>query len=394
MKHCVTCLATCCLLGTGALAQGLGGPSSVQADLEPGDGLTDPQYRSDFPNNIAPGYFAWKERLAKDHGFRFNLDYLALGQSSNADIGTGNASGGIARLYGNWQATENGSLTFKIENRHAYGSVAPQNFGFDGGALSITGTAFNDNGTMLTNLFWTQRAADASWTFQIGQIDVTDFVDVYGLVSPYAAFQNLAFNTNPTINAPNPGLAIAGGVQLGSNFYATASLADANADPASPDLGVFSDGDLFKSVEVGYTSGFDRVYFDNIHMTFWHSDEASDGSRAEDYGAAFSGAWFINNTWMPFLRAGRSKGTAALYEKSVSAGVGYFARNTDLAGIGLNWAEADGISGSQKTIEAFYRFSISPGLQITPSIQFIDNPLLNSGQSSITLFGLRARVIF
>ncbi len=93
---------------------------------------------------------------------------------------------------------------------------------------------------------------------------------------------------------------------------------------------------------------------------------------------------------MPFLRAGMSKGTAALYEKSVSAGVGYFARNTDLAGIGLNWAEANGISGSQKTIEAFYRFSISPGLQITPSIQYIDDPLLDSSQSSITLFGLRA----
>ena len=376
------------------MAQGLGGPSSVQADLEPGDGLTDPQYRFDFPNNIAPGYFAWKDRLAEEHNFRFNMDYLALGQSSNADIGEGKASGGIFRLYGNWQATQNGSLTFKIENRHAYGSVAPQFFGFDSGALSITGTAFNDSGTLLTNLFWTQRAADKSWTFQIGQIDVTDFVDVYGLVSPYTAFQNLAFNTNPTINAPNPGLAIAGGFQLGSNFYATASLADANADPSSPDLDVFSDGDLFKSVEIGYTSGFDRVYFDNVHMTLWHSDAADDGSRTEDYGAAFSGAWFVNNNWMPFLRAGMSKGTAALYENSVSAGLGYFARNTDLAGIGLNWAEADGIAGSQRTVEAFYRFSLSSGLQITPSIQFIDNPLLNPGQSNITLLGLRARIVF
>lgn len=394
MKRWITCVALCCSLGTAASAQGLGGPSSVQADLEPGDGLTDPQFRSDFPENLAPGYFAWKERLATDYGFRFNIDYLALGQSSNADIGSGDAGGGIARFYGSWQATETGSLTFKIENRHAYGAVAPQFFGFDGGALSITGTAFNDSGTLLTNLFWTQRAADNSWTFQIGQIDVTDFVDLYGLVSPYTAFQNLAFNTNPTINAPNPGLAIAGGVQLGTNVYATASLADANADPSSPDFDVFSDGELFKSVEIGYTSGFDRTYFDNVHVTLWHSDAADDGSRAKDYGAAFSAAWFINNTWMPFLRAGTSKGTAALYESSVSAGLGYYARNADLAGIGLNWAQANGISGNQKTVEAFYRFSLSPSLQITPSIQFIDNPLLDASQSSITLVGLRARVVF
>ncbi|WP_425046488.1 carbohydrate porin [Primorskyibacter sp. S87] len=355
--------------------------------------MTDPQMRSDFPRNVAPRWFAWKDGLA-ENGFRFNLDYFSLGQWSNSNLGEGQAGGGIARLYGSWQATELGSLTFKIENRHAYGAVAPQFFGLDGGALSITGTAFNDNGTMLTNLFWTQRAHSGSWTFQVGQIDVTDFLDVYGLVSPYTGFQNLAFNTNPTINAPNQGLGIAGGAKLGQNFYAVASVADANADPTSPNFDVFSHGNLFKSLEFGYTSGFDRLYFDNIHLTFWHADAADDGSRAEDYGATFSAAWFIDNEWMPFVRAGKSKGTAALYESSVSVGLGYYGRSTDLAGIGLNWAEANGIPGSQRTLEAFYRFSISQGLQITPSIQFIDNPLLNPGQSSITLLGLRARVVF
>lgn len=196
--------------GFAGAQDGLSGPSSVAADLEPGDGLTDPQFRSDFPRNIAPGWFAWKDSLA-EKGFKFNLDYLSLGQWSTSDLGAGDAGGGIARFYGTWQATDHGSLTFKLEDRHAYGSVAPQFLGLDGGALSITGTAFNGNGTMLTNLFWTQRAQDGSWTLQFGQIDVTDFLDLYGAVSPYTSFQNLAFNTNPTINAPNPGLGIAGG---------------------------------------------------------------------------------------------------------------------------------------------------------------------------------------
>lgn len=381
------------LLAVPAIAQGLGGPSSVQGDLEPGDGLTDPQFRSDFPRNIAPGWFSWKDKLA-ERNFRFNLDYLALGQSSNADLGAGEAASGIFRFYGNWKATENGSLTFKVEDRHAYTDVAPQFLGLDGGALSITGTAFNDNGAMLTNLFWTQKAADGSWTLQFGQIDVTDFLDIYGAVSPYSAFQNLAFNTNPTINAPNPGLGIAGGLRLGSNFYAIGSLADANADPTSPDLGVFSDGNLFKSLEIGYTSGLDRIYFDNVHLTLWHADASDDGSRPEDYGVSFSAAWFIDNKWMPFLRAGASKGTAALYDRSISTGIAYYGRNTDAAGLGLNWAEANGIDGGQFTAEAFYRFSISPGLHITPSIQYISNPFLNPGQSDMVLVGLRTRIVF
>ncbi|KIC47241.1 porin [Ruegeria sp. ANG-S4] len=376
-----------------ASAQGLSGPSSVEADLEPGDGLTDPQYRSNFPRDIAPGWFNWKDKLA-DGGFRFNVDYLALGQTTTADVGTGEAAGGIARFYGNWQATERGSLTFKIEQRHSYTGVAPQFLGLDGGALSITGTAFNDTGLLLTNLFWTQRADDGAWTLQIGQIDVTDFIDIYGLVSPYSGFQNLAFNTNPTINAPNPGPGIAGGLRLSKNLYAVASVADANADPSDPNLEVFSDGDLFKSLEIGCTSGFDRIYFDNIHLTLWHADAANDGTRPEDYGGAFSAAWFVNNKWMPFVRAGAAKGTAALYKRSLSAGMGYYGRNTDLAGLGLNWAEARGIDGTQFTVEAFYRFSVSPGLQITPSIQFISNPLLNQDQNSITLLGLRTRIVF
>lgn len=386
-------LAAGTIAGPALSQQGLSGPSSTEADLTAGDGLTDPQFRSTFPRDIAPGWFGWKDGLA-EQGLTFNFDYLALGQSSTSDLGAGDASGGIARFYGNWKATENGSLTFKIEDRYAYGDVAPQFLGLDGGAVSITGTAFNDSGTLLTNLFWTQRAPDGAWTLQFGQIDVTDFVDIYGLVSPYTSFQNLSFNTNPTINAPNPGLGIAGGTKLGSNFYLVGSLADADADPSDPNLDVFSDGNLFKSLEIGYTSSFDRIYFDNIHLTIWESDASEDGSRPKDKGIAFSAAWLLENKWMPFFRAGVSDGTAALFEKSVSAGVGMYLRNTDLAGVGVNWAEANGIDGNQKTLEAFYRFSISPNLQITPSIQYIDNPLLNSDEDSFVLFGLRARIVF
>ncbi len=392
-KRFLAALIPLLLPGTVVAQEGLSGPSSVAAELTPGDGLTDPHPRTDFPRNVLPGYFGWKDRMA-ENGFRFNLDYLALGQWSDSDLGESESGGGILRFYGSWQATDNGSLTFKIENRQAYGDVAPQFYGFNSGALAITGTAFNDNGAMLTNLFWTQRDPEGRWTIQIGQIDVTDFVDVYGLVSPYTAFQNLAFNTNPTINAPNPGLGIAAGAMLGENFYVVGAIADANGDPTEPSFDVFETGETFKSIEIGYASGADRLYFDNVHLTFWQSDESEDGSRAEDKGATFSASWFIDNTWMPFLRAGVSDGTAALYNRSLSTGLGWYRRNQDLAAIGLNWAEAKGFDDQQFTAEAFYRFNISPDFQITPSIQFIENPLLNPGSDNLTIVGLRARIVF
>ncbi len=109
---------------------------------------------------------------------------------------------------------------------------------------------------------------------------------------------------------------------------------------------------------------------------------------------ALSAAWFFDNTWMTFLRAGVSDGTAAIYNRSLSAGIGWYRRNTDLAGISLNWAEARGFEDTQFTAEAFYRFSISPGLQITPSVQYIANPLLSSDKNGFTIAGLRGRIVF
>ncbi|WP_160116512.1 hypothetical protein [Ruegeria sp. AU67] len=44
-------------------------------------------------------------------------------------------------------------------------------------------------------------------------------------------------------------------------------------------------------------------------------------------------------------------------------------------------------------LEAFYRFSISPGPQTTPSFQFIEDQMLNLAQSSVSLIDLRARIV-
>lgn len=375
-------------------AEVLGGPSSVRSDLLLSYAPPDPNYRFDFPRNLVPGYFDWKDRL-EARGIKFNFEYLSLGQSTNAAFGPGKAVGGLARLYGTWQATSNGSLTFKVENRRSYTSVSPQGLGEASGALSVTGTVFSDAGTILTNLFWTHTAKDKRWAVRFGLIDVTDYLDSYGLVSPYAAFQNAAFSTSPTIAAPSQGLGVAGAAQLGDNFLVFGSVADANADPTtSPDFDVVVDGDLFKSLDLVYTTDVGLAFYNNAHVTIWHSDAASDGSRAEDYGATVSLSAILQNGFYPFFRAGRSRGTAALYDRSISTGLGYFASNGDLAAVGFDWSGARDIEGTQFTAEAFYRFSLSPGLELTPSIQFIKNPLLDPSGDGITLISLRGRFVF
>ena len=379
-----------------------GGPNSVGEALRPGgDGVTDPQYRYDGIQRTFSGWFEFKERLSRDLGLSIGFDYQALSQTVNESLGQKNARSGIFRGYGNWtligQGTKNpGSLVFKGETRHRLGSeIAPQFLGLEAGALSITGTLFGDYEERwgLTNLYWQQKLAEGRIGFAVGQLDVTDWLDPYALMNPLTAFQNLSFSTNPTIAAPNQGLGLVVGALLTDNIYVTGSVVDANGDPTSPSFKVFSEKETFKHVEVGLTSGPDRLYFDNIHLTYWQVDEREDAGVPKENGIAVSAAWTFNNQWVPFLRAGWSDGEAALLSQNVSAGVGYLRRNRDLMGIGLSWGKpAASELDEQFTAEAFYRLQFSENFAITGDIQHILDPALNPGEKSITVLGLRGRL--
>jgi porin len=380
-----------------------GGPSSVGGTLKEDDEVRKPLFRLEGVDRALQPWFDWKGGLDKDYGLSFGLDYSALGQIASASLGKDNAAGGIFRFFGNWtvlgrESGNTGSIVFKVENRHRLGTeVAPQNLGFEAGYLGITGTAFSDYGWGLTNLYWKQRFNQGRISFVAGAVDVTDYVDVYGLINPWTSFQNLVFLTDPTIPAPNQGLGVAFGAMATDHIYVVGGLADANGDPTEPGDWFdtfFNDHEYFYHFEVGWTTSQDRIYLDNIHLTGWYADEREDAQVEDGWGLAFSAAKFINDTWMPFLRAGYSDGGGALLEASVSAGVGYyFEESKDLIGFGLNWGRPPG-SGldDQYTAELFYRFQLTQNLAITPDVQLIINPALNTEENAIWVFGLRARL--
>jgi porin len=380
-----------------------GGPSSVGGTLKEDDEVRKPLFRLEGVDRALQPWFDWKGGLDKDYGLSFGLDYSALGQIASASLGKDNAAGGIFRFFGNWtvlgrESGNTGSIVFKVENRHRLGTeVAPQNLGFEAGYLGITGTAFSDYGWGLTNLYWKQRFNQGRISFVAGAVDVTDYVDVYGLINPWTSFQNLVFLTDPTIPAPNQGLGVAFGAMATDHIYVVGGLADANGDPTEPGDWFdtfFNDHEYFYHFEVGWTTSQDRIYLDNIHLTGWYADEREDAQVEDGWGLAFSAAKFINDTWMPFLRAGYSDGGGALLEASVSAGVGYyFEESKDLIGFGLNWGRPpDSGLDNQYTAEIFYRLQLAQNLAITPDVQLIFNPVLNPDEDMLWVFGLRARL--
>ena len=382
----------------------LEGPSSVGGQLD-----KDRKAKGAFYPlpRLSERYFRFKNRVEEEYGFSFGFDYNALFQAASDSLREDKAAGGVFRAYGQWtlvgKDSENtGTLIYKVENRHRLGTdIAPRGLGSEIGYAGLTAVTFSSIGWALMNLYWSQHLLNNRLAFVGGIVDVTDYVDVYGLVNPWTDFNNYAFTTNPTIPAPDQGLGAAMRVMPMGNFYIVAGIADANGDPT--DIGdsvnsFFSESEFFTHIEIGWISSWERRFSDNIHLTAWHADERQQAQVPNGWGVAFSFSRLFADTWEPFFRAGYSEDGGALWDRSVSAGFGYYpGKKGDVLGVGLNWSRPDedvfgpGLDG-QYTAEIYYRFQVMKVLTVTPDVQLIIDPALNPQESSIWVFGLRARL--
>ena len=348
----------------------------------------------------------WKNGVAERTGFNWSLDYSALFMSVSRSPDEENASGGIVRFFGYWDLINSGtpnkgSLIWKIENRHKYTDIAPSELGFASGYVGIFEPPFSDQGNRLTNLYWKQYFAEGKWAAVGGFLDVTDFVDVYLLASPWTGFNSFVFSTgSAAIDLPNDGtLGLATGGMITESIYVQAGITDANADPTQPFEGfdsVANESDFFKWLEIGFTPGQDKLYFDNVHITFWHIDERANGT-SDGWGLNVSWQKWINDKWLPFVRGGYTEDSGSLLEKSITVGIGYQpVPMRGVVGVGFNWGKPNQTSfegaEDQYTTELYWRYQLTKEVAVTPSIQYIKDPALNHKEDSLWAYGLRVRV--
>jgi porin len=382
-----------------------GGPDQVDNQIDDDAEVKNPLLEFGFMHS----YRQWKADLKTRSGLSFGGDYSAVFLNASAGITEDRSSGGMLRLYGSWQilgrgTKNNGAIIVKVENRHKYGTIAPSDLGFAVGYIGFPQPAFNDAGWWLGNLYWRQRMAGGRLVMVAGWVDASDYIDVYGLVSPWLHFMNLAFSTGgAAMPVPNPALGLAGAAMITDEIYAIAGLADSNTDPGnlSDEFQSFFDvAELFKHIEVGWTSSQGNIYVDNVHVTYWHADERVAAMTPSGWGLNFSASKFINDKFDPFLRVSYAKDGGTLLEGSVSAGVGYLpVSGGHLLGVGAHWGKPNASSfGSglkdQYVLEAFYRLQLATDLQVTPDVQLLINPAQNPDESSIWVLGVRGRISF
>jgi porin len=392
-----------------------GGPDSTQRRI------ASDRVRTETPLDFGffKAWYDWKDNLQKDHGLALGAEYNALYLKATDRLpgADDNSGGGIFRFRSAWEAlgrdTDHpGTLMFLVEHTHGYTDTLPSSFAAESlGYAGITNINYNDDGWRLNTLYWDQKFQGGRFEMVAGFLDITDYVDVYPLTSPWTDFFNYVFSIGSgALDLPVDGaLGVAGGAWISESVYVMAGLVDQNADATDPFEGFdtfFNDNEYFTHFEIGWTGASQEAWFlNNIHLTLWHADERDKLGVQDGWGGVISFNHAIGEKWLAFVRAGFAEDSGSLLEQSVSIGGGYTPQGLQLLGsgsqlgFGANWGRPnDALFGTdlddQYAMEAYFRWQVADEIAITPSVQWLIDPALNPDEDTIWVFGLRARLSF
>jgi len=344
--------------------------------------------------------------LKENLGLNLGVDYNITTQLISKSPATNDAASGVLRIYGRWSPLADnqeftGQLVFKVEHRHLLGTeLTPQLLGLNAGYAGITAATFSDVKFWLSNFYWTQSFWENRFAFSVGVVDVTDYLNVHGLINIWTDFNNFNFATDASISPPNMGLGGVVRVMFLPDYYLIAGIADLNGDPHRPDKFIssfFNDAEYFKHVEIGRISSWGMRFSNNTHFTFWQADKRVAAGIDKGWGVTFSLSQAYGSQWTTFLRGGYSEGAGTLLHKSVSAGAGYQLQSRkDYVGFALNWGQphkeaVGGATKNQYTMETYYRIQVHDHVMIWPSIQYFINPAYLTDKENIWMLSMRMR---
>ncbi len=361
-------------------------------------------------------WYQWKADLAKDHGFNFGVEFNStyLKATDTLDDSEDYAWGSISRVSTSWDlygrgTGHTGTLMFLFEYANNVSGAVPSDYLIESvGYVGISGVNYNDDKFRLNTLYWDQKFDDGNYEIYAGFLDISDYVDVFPLTSPWNDYGNYMFSigSGALDLTTDASLGIVGAAWLTDSVYAMAGIVDQKSDPTDPLEGFdtfFNDREHFKHVELGWTGASKEAWFlNNVHLTLWHSDKRKDFGIEDGWGGVFSANFNLNDKWLTFFRAGFADDAGSLLKRSVSIGAGYTPKGMDFLmvdsqfGVGVNWGRPnDSLFGvdldDQYGVESYYRLQVTKEIAITPSLQYLVDPALNPSGDNEFMFGLRIR---
>jgi porin len=383
---------------------GFEGPASTGATIARDGVDKDPFWK--VPINLFDPWQRAKASVEESIGVTYGVQYQSMYAKASTSIGGAEESSasGIFALTAAWtaygQASGNvGRLTVRVDNRHVYGdyTTSPQLLAFQTGTMAPTATMFGSAPTRPMVLYWAQGLFGGRAGFVVGKLFPDDYLNHHQLMNPLTDFFGLGSVFAPSMHLPNPGVGVGVGGWVANQFQVKVLVTDASGDLYGddfwdPGFDNFRDGNLYKAAELLWIPDAANPYSKRVSITTHHVDGYENSTMGR--GVSLASNWTVGR-WVPLFLAGVSNGGGAnaVAETFVTLGTGYRLRSQDVTGATVSWLNPPGSDlRNQLTTEFYFRFYLSDALAVSPNLQWVIHPALNTDVGSMTYFQIRTRI--
>ncbi len=302
-----------------------------------------------------------------------------------------------------------------------------------GSLFGVNDDAGGDRSADVTELWYQHDFADGRFRVRVGKMDLTAGFESHGAAAAFdgnafandetSQFLNGGLVNNPAIPFPDYGIGLAVYVEPAEGWYASAAIADAQADIR----------------EIGFNTAFDREdYSFSIAEGGYVGGLPGPGGRLP--GAVRAGVWYDPQPKARFDGAGSERDDVGFYasadqmllregdDPASVQGLGVFVRfgwadedlnavhtfwsagcryrgllpgrDDDVLGVGIARARVSdepgaGFTSAHETaVEAYYAVQITPWLSVSPHVQYVADPGALDGVDDAVILGVRVQAVF
>ena len=255
-------------------------------------------------------------------------------------------------------------------------------------------------------LWWEQSIHSVGLTYRVGQLYAPS---LWGsndyLGDDRATFMNTALGGNQGVPWAGGNRGLGAMVTVSNDeLYAAVGFQDAKGNQERLDFSSFGDGEFAYLAEIGFTPTFAGKNAGKYKLNVGYVDETGDGTNSagqsgwglilsarQDIGDDYGLFAIYRRSWDRYANNTEEAGGAGVVWKKPLGWV------DDRLGIGAIYARPsdtnEGTLRDEYGLEAFWRFQMTPRLDMTTDLQFYPQPGRKVQDDPVAVFGLRFRYI-
>ena len=354
------------------------------------------------------GYFEWKNRLEKNYGLSYTIEYSPQFQrdAQTTSINTGNDE---TNFIFHWAAVDHaeikrGALIGWYQISRTLGGNTTSDFMSDIGIITpVNGgdTAPDKYRDLWQMLAWEQWFLDDSLRLGFGKLTTRTFLNL----NRYAVSDRADFLTPQLVNNTVLPFTARNGMGLFAQYYMkqgylTGMLREADGTSEDISFDTIGSGKWEYAVELGLTPENFLGSGEGIYrITGYYTDSIGSGldQQPSGWGVAISLDQDFGKRIGAFARYTYADEDWRQFKQRFGMGMQYrhpFGFKHDRIGLAAWWAEAtDDSLNDEAGVEAFWKLQLAPNFEVSPHIQLISNTQDTAENEPVVIGSFRLRVL-